>query len=56
MSYGKIIKLYVKDFESKFKPKSFIVRSIAGPAIKNNNQKKQEVIRKKRGEEFNEGW
>ena len=56
MSYGKIIKSSVQDLASKFKPKSFIVRSIAESAIKNNNQKKQEVIRKKMGEEFNEGW
>ena len=56
MSYGKIIKSSVQDLTSKFKPKSFIVRSMPESAKKNNNQKKQEDMRKKIEEEFDDGW
>ena len=56
ISYGKIINTSVKDLESKFKPKSFIIRSIPEGAKKNNNIKKQKEMRKKIEEEFDEGW
>ena len=56
ISYGKIINTSVKDLESKFKPKSFIIRSIPEGAKKNNNIKKQKEMRKKIEEKFDEGW
>ena len=56
MSYAKIINSSVQDLTSIFKPKSFIVRSIPESAKRNNNQKKQEDMRKKIEEEFDDGW
>ena len=56
MSYGKIIKSSVQDLANKFKPKSFIIRSMPESAKRNNNQKKQEDMRKKIEEDFDEGW
>lgn len=56
ISYGKIINTSVKDLQSKFKPKSFIIRSIPEGAKKSNNIKKQKEMRKKIEEEFDEGW
>lgn len=56
ISYGKIINTSIKDLVSKFKPKSFIVRSMPEGAKRNNNIKKQQEKRKKIEEEFDEGW
>ena len=56
ISYGKIINTSVKDLQSKFKPKSFIIRSVPEGAKKSNNIKKQKEMRKKIEEEFDEGW
>ena len=56
ISYGKIINTSVKALQSKFKPKSFIIRSVPEGAKKSNNIKKQKEMRKKIEEEFDEGW
>ena len=56
ISYGKIINTSIKDLQSKFKPKSFIIRSVPEGAKKSNNIKKQKEMRKKIEEEFDEGW
>ena len=56
MSYGKVLNSSVKDLESAFKPKSFIIRSLPESAKKKNNIKKQEDMRKKIEEEFDENW
>ena len=46
----------MQDLANKFKPKSFIIRSMPESAKRNNNQKKQEDMRKKIEEDFDEGW
>ena len=56
MSYGKIINTSVENLESKFKPKTFIIRSLPESMNKNNNAKKQQEVRKKIEEEFDENW
>jgi len=42
--------------ESQFKPKSFIIRSLPESMKKKDNKKKQEDMRKKIEEEFDENW
>tara|TARA_B100000780_G_scaffold109974_2_gene76930 strand:- start:1916 stop:3181 length:1266 start_codon:yes stop_codon:yes gene_type:complete len=56
MAYGKILNTSLKDIESAFKPKSFIIRSIPENSRVNQNKKKQENMRKAIEEEFNENW
>ena len=56
MSYAKILDTSVKDLDSIFKPKGFIIRSLPESAKKNNNSKKQKELRNKIEEHFNENW
>ena len=56
MAYGKILNSSIKDLESQFKPKSFIVRSLPESMKKKDNKKKQEDMRKKIEEDFDENW
>ena len=56
MAYGKLLNTSLKDIESAFKPKSFIIRSIPENSRVNQNKKKQENMRKAIEEEFNENW
>ena len=56
MSYGKIINSKIENLESEFKPKSFIIRSLPENMKKKDNKKKQEDMRKKIEEEFDENW
>lgn len=56
ISYAKILDTSVKDLDSIFKPKGFIIRSLPESAKKNNNSKKQNELRNKIEEDFNENW
>lgn len=56
MSYGRIINTSVENLESKFKPKTFIIRSLPESMNKQDNMKKQKNIRKKIEDEFDENW
>ena len=56
MSYAKILNTSVKDLGSIFKPKGFIIRSLPESSKKKNNIKKQQELRKKIEEDFNENW
>ena len=56
MSYGKIINSKIDNLESEFKPKTFIIRSLPESMKKKDNKKKQEDMRKKIEEEFDENW
>lgn len=56
MSYAKILDTSVKDLDSIFKPKGFIIRSLPESAKKNNSSKKQKELRNKIEEDFNENW
>ena len=56
MTYGKILNSSIKDLESQFKPKSFIIRSLPDSMKKKDNKKKQEDMRKKIEEDFDENW
>tara|TARA_B110000483_G_C18197510_1_gene543740 strand:- start:2141 stop:3403 length:1263 start_codon:yes stop_codon:yes gene_type:complete len=56
MSYAKILDTSVKDLDSIFKPKGFIIRSLPESAKKNNGSKKQKELRNKIEEDFNENW
>ena len=56
MSYAKILDTSVKDLDSIFKPKGFIIRSLPESARKNNSSKKQKELRNKIEEDFNENW
>ena len=56
MSYGEIINSKIENLESEFKPKSFIIRSLPENMKKKDNKKKQEDMRKKIEEEFDENW
>ena len=56
MAYGKILNSSIKDLESQFKPKSFIVRSLPESMKKKDTKKKQEDMRKKIEEDFDENW
>ena len=56
MSYGKILNTSIKDLEASFKPKGFIIRSLPESMKKQDNIKKQEDMRKKIEEEFDENW
>ena len=56
MSYGKILNTSIKDIEAAFKPKGFIIRSLPESMKEEDNIKKQEDMRKKIEEEFDENW
>jgi curli biogenesis system outer membrane secretion channel CsgG len=56
MSYAKILNTSVKDLDSIFKPKGFIIRSLPESAKKANNIKKQKELRKKIEEDFDANW
>ena len=56
LSYGKIVDTKIDNLESQFKPKSFIIRSLPESMKKKDNKKKQEDMRKKIEEEFDENW
>ena len=56
MSYGKILNTSIKDIEAVFKPKGFIIRSLPESMKEEDNIKKQEDMRKKIEEEFDENW
>ena len=56
MSYGRIINTSVENLESKFKPKTFIIRSLPESMNNQDNMKKQKNIRKKIEDEFDENW
>ena len=56
MSYGKIINTSIEDLESKFKPKTYIIRSMPESMKNQNNAKKQQEVRKKVEEELDENW
>jgi len=56
MSYAKILNTSIKDLDSIFKPKGFIIRSLPESAKKKDNAKKQQDLRKKIEEDFNENW
>jgi curli biogenesis system outer membrane secretion channel CsgG len=56
MSYAKILDTSVKDLDSIFRPKGFIIRSLPESAKKNNSSKKQKELRNKIEEDFNENW
>ena len=56
MSYAKILETSAKDLNLIFKPKGFIIRSLQESAEKKNNSKKQQDLRTKIEEDFNEHW
>ena len=56
MSYAKILETSAKDLNLIFKPKGFIIRSLPESAEKKNNSKKQQDLRTKIEEDFNEHW
>jgi hypothetical protein len=56
LSYGKIIDTKVENLESQFKPKGFIIRSLPESTKKKDNKKKQQDMRKKIKEDFDENW
>ena len=56
MAYGKILNSTIKNLESEFKAKSLIIRSLPESMKINDNKKKQQDIRKKTQEDFDENW
>ena len=56
MAYGKILNSTIKNLESEFKAKSIIIRSLPESMKINDNKKKQQDIRKKTQEDFDENW